>query len=213
MRISRGFTLIELVVVLVIVASVAAMVLPHINDDRVLRLVAASTVVESDLDFVQVMNIAYPETPAVMRFDTANNTYWVAYADDPDLPIIRPDTGEPYVVTMGVGRAEGAAGVDLFIFGATSDTIAYNAQGGLIEINDAPRITLTLGGLSVDIDVAAMTGSITETDIYTAALDRPGEEEAVVAFGNGNAAPQGVANMSQPNVPPNGASKSAHALQ
>ena len=104
-----GFTLIEMLMTITIVAVLAAVVLPQLTDDGRLRLSAASSVLISDIELAQMMTITHPDRPVLVWFDT-QDTYWLAYADTPKEPILRPGTTAPYVVQLGKGRMFSAAG-------------------------------------------------------------------------------------------------------
>jgi prepilin-type N-terminal cleavage/methylation domain-containing protein len=164
-RPSRAFTLLELVVVMVIVATVASMVLPTMSDDRRLRLIAASSLISSDIELAQVMTISHPDEPIVVRFDPSASTYWLALEATPDTPISRDDNGQPYTVTFGSGRAGGAAGVTFTIDEMDDNTLGFNAQGGVADFMSEPKVLLDADGLQVQLAISAMTATITETDV------------------------------------------------
>jgi prepilin-type N-terminal cleavage/methylation domain-containing protein len=161
----RAFTLLELVIVLVIVAAVASMVLPSLSDDRQLRLIAASSLIISDLEMAQVMTISKPEEAVVVRFDVDGGRYWLAYAATPDTPLTREDTGEPYLVELGVGRASGAAGVSISLTDMDDGTLEFDSQGGLTELGVSPQIRISIEGIAVDLTVLSTTGTVTESEV------------------------------------------------
>lgn len=163
-RLRCAFTLLEMLVVLTIVVAVAAMAAPMFSDDSRLRVMAASSVLASDIELAQVMTISYPQTPVVVRFDPANNRYWLAYASDPVTPLPREDTGEPYEVALGTGRARAAAGVSMSVDGLPSDTLAFAAHGGLTDFTVAPLIRFTHGDCGIQLAISANTGSIVESE-------------------------------------------------
>ena len=76
----RGFTLIEVLVTLTIIAVVAAMVLPAFNNSERGRLIAATRILRADLELAAVMTITDPANPVVVRFDPIAGQYWLAYA-------------------------------------------------------------------------------------------------------------------------------------
>jgi hypothetical protein len=153
----------DLLITLTIVGMVAAVIAPNLSDDRQLRLIAAADVVTSDLEFSQVLNITQPDDPVVVRFDPATATYWLARMADSETPIARDDTGAPYLVTLGVGRASAAAGVSLEIEQIDFDMLMFNGQGGVFDPTVAPAITLREGDRWIRLDIANTTGSITQT--------------------------------------------------
>ena len=158
-----GFTLIELLVIMTIIAVVAAVVLPKFSDGGRLRLVAASSVLTSDIQLAQVMTISDPADPVVIRFDAVQAKYWLARADTPDTPIPRANTVEPYVVVFGLGRAAAAVGVTLSLSGLDTNTLAFDAQGAVADLTTEPAITLSDDTRWIRLEIAPTTGTITET--------------------------------------------------
>jgi hypothetical protein len=152
-----------MLITITIIATIAMIVAPTLTDDTKLRLMAGSGVLISDIELAQVMTISHPDDPVVVRFDPGNDQYWLAYADTPDTPMARADTGAPYLVEMGKDRMQTAGSADLTVVDLTADTLEFNAQGGLEDFSSAPQITLALDGEWVRLDVAPTTGSITET--------------------------------------------------
>jgi prepilin-type N-terminal cleavage/methylation domain-containing protein len=159
-----AFTLLEVLVVITILAVVAVLAAPSFSDDARLRLMAASTILGSDIELAQVMTISQPENPVVVTFDVSQNRYWLAYASAPEVPTTRADTGDAYLVVIGEGRAAAAIGVTLTTTAITDDILAFNAQGGLEDFTTQPKITLTLNGQWIELAIAPSTGTITETN-------------------------------------------------
>ena len=157
-----GFTLLDMLVTMAVMLIVAAIVLPGsaVGSDAQSRLLAAASIVASDLEFAQVQNITNPEEPVVVRFDVTQNRYWVAFADATETPMSRPDNGEPYEVRLGIGRAAAAAGAVLSVDGITSNTLKFNAQGGIDSLTNSPVITLDLEARWYTLTINPITGSI-----------------------------------------------------
>ena len=177
MRSRFGFTLLEMLVTLTVVAAIAAAVAPMLSDDSRVRVMAASSIIASDIELAQVMTIAHPNSPVVVRFDPAHAKYWLAYAATPDTPIARDDTGEPYVVTLGEGRARSAAGVALAVEQMASDRMTFASHGGLINFTTTPLIKVTTGSRGIQLAVSPTTGSVHESEI--APLAEPTKVEAI----------------------------------
>ncbi|MCH8342673.1 MAG: prepilin-type N-terminal cleavage/methylation domain-containing protein [Planctomycetes bacterium] len=167
----RGFTLIELLMTMTIIAVLAAVVLPKFTDGGRLRVSAASSVLTSDIQLAQVMTISHPNRPVVVYFDTTTK-YWLAYADSPQTPIPRADTGRPYVVQLGKGRMAGAAGSTVmhihFKNANNNKTLRFNPQGGLEDFNSQPELYIHVKNakgteqLRITLDISPTTGTITE---------------------------------------------------
>ncbi len=145
-----------------IIAVAAVTLAPTMGDEGRARVIAAARVMTSDLELAQVMSVAHPDQPVVVRFDPDNHQYWLAYASDPETPINREDTGEPYVVVFGEGRAAGAAGVN-FTLDDITDALGFSSEGGVTDYNTAPAITLALGDDSIILNIAPTTGTISES--------------------------------------------------
>jgi prepilin-type N-terminal cleavage/methylation domain-containing protein len=159
----RAFTLFELMVVVTLMAIVASAVLPMAMKDTTLRLTAAALVLRSDIELAQVMSISYPSDPVIVVFDLDNEKYWLAFAESPETPLPRSDTGEPYEVVLGEGRASSALGVHVSIENLADDSIAFDAQGALVDFTTTPMITLSLDGEWITLTISPMTGTINET--------------------------------------------------
>ena len=160
----RGFTLMELMMTITIIIVVGVLVMPKLSDDTQLRLVAAASILTSDIELAQVMTISHPADAVVVQFDPDNDQYWLAYADVPDSPIPRPDNGRPYLIVFGQDRARSAAGVSLSLTEVTDNTLAFDAQGGVADISAQPVIRLSLGSRFIDLQIAATTGTITQVE-------------------------------------------------
>ena len=163
-----AFTLIEMLITLTVMAAIAATVAPMLSDDSRLRVMAASSIISSDIELAQVMTIAHPDQPVVVRFNPNTNTYWLAYSATPNTPLPREDNGESYTVTLGEGRARGATGVKFVLEQATNNTIGFAAHGGLTDFTQTPLVKVSKGTRGIQLAVAPNTGSITESEFVAA---------------------------------------------
>ena len=159
----HGFTLTEALITIGVIGVATALVVPTMRDESRLRLMAAATVVASDLEAAQTMTISNPSNPIVIRFDAPNATYWLAEAATPTIPIVRTDTGQPYVVVLGDGRGMSAEGVDFTTDGLTDATIEFNSAGGLAELMASPSVRFAANDLWIRLDVSSITGVVTES--------------------------------------------------
>lgn len=76
-RSTRGYTLVEMLIVIVILGISGAMVIPHTSQAQVLRIHAAVRTLVSDMAFAQTDALAYQQRRAVI-FDEELNTYTIA---------------------------------------------------------------------------------------------------------------------------------------
>ena len=159
----HGFTLIDLLVTITIVAAVSAIVVPALMDQDRSRLMAGVALLTSDLELAGVMTISNPQQPVVVRLNPAEATYWLAYAATPNVPMPRNESGEPYLVVFGQGRASTAAGVSMSVDQIAGDTLTFLPQGGLADFTAQPTITLTRNSKWVTLTIAPTTGTMTET--------------------------------------------------
>ncbi len=157
-----GFALIDLMVTLSIIALMAAVLFPRIENDSRLRLTAAARLIASDIEMAQVMTISNPTEPIIVKFEPGG-TYWLAPASDPDTPIARPGAIQPYRVVFGEGRGRTASYVTLVLTDLQDNILSFNEQGGLVDLNLQPEIKLMHGSEWVKLTLSTMTGTITET--------------------------------------------------
>lgn len=157
-----GFTLIEMLMCVAILGVAAALVLPAVRGQPGNGVLAAAAILRSDLEYAQVHNITRPDDPVVMRLEEDGNRWWLARADTPDVPMARPDTGEPYEVVLGAGRGLSGTGVSLSVRGLRDDTIEWSPQGGLDDFTEEPVLGVGAAGVWIFLEVAPATGSINE---------------------------------------------------
>jgi prepilin-type N-terminal cleavage/methylation domain-containing protein len=158
----RGFTLLELMVTVALMAAVAATVLPAFQDEARLELNSAANLVSSDIELAQVINITAPGQPLILRFDPGGNRYWLARPEAPLVAVPAPGRTEPYLVQLGAGRATHSAGVTMEIEGMSGDALAFSAQGGLSDLGTTPAVILRQGDRSIRVTVSPATGTVTQ---------------------------------------------------
>jgi len=159
---NRAFTLLEVLVCVSIIAVVAFATIPMMTDDSRLRLSAAADILESDIEFAQVLVMADPANPVVLRIDPDEQAWWIAPVHDPDRPILRTD-GTPYVAAPGYGRARSAAGVTFTVNDLHDERdLLFNAMGGLTDLTRSPTILLSAGGHTIGMRIAPHTGRVTQ---------------------------------------------------
>ena len=157
--IRRAFTLIEMMISLAVVAILAVVVIPALAPEDAIKLVSASHMLASDLEYAQSASLADPTDPIVVVFDDAAPRYWLAHASDPDTPIAHPSSGSPYIVEMGVETAQQLGGVAIEPFNVADRTIVYDAFGRLDQLDNAfVRVSNATGEIFVAI--SSSTGSV-----------------------------------------------------
>src|SRR4051794_18482099 len=96
----RGFTLIEILMVVVIMGIAAAVVMPQISQRDDLKAGAAARVMMADLLYAQNISITR-QTPHYLVFDVANKNYKVVAAGAMATPITHPVNQSPYQQDFG----------------------------------------------------------------------------------------------------------------
>lgn len=162
-RIRRAFSLLEVLVSLAILAMIGAMVLPGFTNENQLRVMAAASILTSDIEYAQVLNITTPDMPVIVRIDPDNARYWLAYEWSPNTPIPREDTGEPYLVEFGTGRASAAFGVSITVVDPDHTSFGFDPQGSVKDAATPPVITLTQGAQSITTTITLSTGSMSQS--------------------------------------------------
>jgi hypothetical protein len=119
--------------------------------------------VASDIELAQMMTIANPEEPTVVRFQTGTGEYWLAAATTPDTPIDRAGVPEGYRVVFGQGNAQHVSGVTIVPADLDNDTLTLNAQGGVEDLTAEPTVLLMLDSRWIKLHIAPTTGAITES--------------------------------------------------
>jgi len=167
---SRGYTLVEMLIVITILGISAALVIPSMSSAGVLRIQAAVRSVVADITFAQMDALAYQEPRAVV-FDEDNNMYTLtnvfgATIDaDTDALFDPKGPGQRYRVMLDGERFGGSFLRDISLNGGNA--IIFDEMGAPIA---APASSTLSDGGSVQIegpssrfriDIAAFTGRVT----------------------------------------------------
>ena len=157
----RGFTLVEVLTVVIILGIAAALAVPMMSNTAVTKLQGASSALVADLSYAQIESLAHSEDKRVVVFDNPNDTYHIALTSDTATPIYNPTTKEPYLVDYGEEAAKSLDGVTITSYDLDGDDIlGFGIYGGLDQATDA-TITLACDGFSVTITVDPNTGEAT----------------------------------------------------
>lgn len=155
-----GLMLVDLLMAIVVLGIILAAVVPTMRPEDQMRLIGASSILASDIEYAQSATLSNPSDPTIVRFDDDQARYWLARESAPDTPIPRPSgTAEPYEVFMGNAADTVARGVSIDASQLTDLTIAFNDIGA-IDLESDPVVRLTNSTGAIQIRVRAATGSV-----------------------------------------------------
>jgi prepilin-type N-terminal cleavage/methylation domain-containing protein len=183
----RGFTLVELLIIITLLAIAAGLALPTLGDASQLRLREAARLLAADIEFAQSESIGHGDAPRAIVFDPANRKYWIAprvMADPSQAPdeadaVADPVPKTPFVVTFPAGsnpgdrsgRASGLGGVTIQAAQnmVTDDALRFlpfDAYGTPLDETGQPSsaiaaVTLAAGASTLTIQVAPGSGEVT----------------------------------------------------
>lgn len=157
----HGFTMIELLIVMAILAIAAALAVPMVSSAGSMQLRSAATMVAADLEYAKSMSISRGQRYAVV-FDGMNETYRVT--DESGTTIGHPvKKGFPYIVDFRAdSRLSQVDIVDAVFDGAA--TVSFNYLGSPLngagtDLNSGV-VTLQAGGVTRSVSVEPVTGYI-----------------------------------------------------
>jgi MSHA pilin protein MshC len=151
---ARGFTLIELVIVLVVVGVISGYALMKNSSSSVYTLVSQANTMAHDIRHVQTLATTWGRSLCISAAAGENGTYTVSYfitstSQCNVSPVINPVTGAAFNVSLQKG-----------VVLAGPATLVINSLG---KPAAASSYTLTSGDATVTLDVAALTGYVTVT--------------------------------------------------
>ena len=173
-RRTRGFTLVELMMCMVVLGIVVVTVLPGALEQDPINLSAAGETLASDLEYAQSATLATPNDPVVVIIDDRNKRYWLARSSTPQTPIDRPGApaGTAYSVSFGAGPGQVLGSMTISPIGVTTVQgsnveLRFDAMGRLTQPTDA-IIRLGNAAGTMDVFVSATTGNVKLSDDATA---------------------------------------------
>ena len=161
---AKGFTLIEVIMVIVILGIIAWIAFPQVSPFGEITLRAAAHRVAADLRYAQAQAISHRQVHGVL-FDPVAESYWV-YAPIPATPVVDPASRgktlrvdfttrtEYRGVTILSASFGTTPGVRFDYFGVPRDTAG-------VDLAATGRVILTASGQLDTIDVSPETGKVT----------------------------------------------------
>ncbi len=156
----HGFTMIEIVVVMAILAIAAAIVVPMMSSAGTMQLRAAVNIVAADLEYAKSMSVSRGQRYSVV-FDKNTETYWII--DDSGTVIKHPVNQGDYRVNFRAdSRLRQVDVVDASFNG--TDRVSFDYMGSPFDGTGAPLnsgvVTLRAAGTTRTVTVEPVTGYV-----------------------------------------------------
>ena len=156
---NRGFTVIEMVMVIVIVAILAMISLPKIDTIYSIKLQGAAKRALSDIRLTQQLSISQHENYKII-FNTGNDTYQVQRVSD-GVYAVDPFTRANLIVNFTTDPEQ--KGIDISATNLTGGTLQFDKWGTPCDSNGAAltaeaTVSLTYKGNTKTIYITQSTG-------------------------------------------------------
>ncbi len=166
-RISKGgFTLLELLVVVVILGIAALVAVPAFSGAADMQVRAAANRIAADLDYAKGLAVTHQKDYSVV-FDTANEAYQIE--DNTGTPVDNPvRPGSQYVVSLKTDSNFSRVNIATAAFNTVANhSVTFDYLGSPYDTNRDPlntgRVTLQADTFTLYVDVEPMTGYVTIT--------------------------------------------------
>jgi len=154
----HGYTLVEVLIIVVILGIAAAVIVPQMLAAGSLGVQAAARVIIADILFAQNDAIAKQRTRKVV-FDSANESYSLVDENDAVISANWKGGGPDYVVSfIDDTRFQGVVIVSADFGGATPQTLEFDDLGGPLN---GGTVEIEFQGRRYRITVASFTGRVT----------------------------------------------------
>jgi len=161
---SSGFTMVEILIVVVIIAIAAMMAIPMMSSAASMQIRSAANMIAADLEYAKSMAISRGQNFSVV-FDKSTESYRIKNQDG-DIIAHPVKKGFDYVVDFRNERLDKVDIADVD-FDTTSE-VKFDYLGSPYNGNDSPLnngvISLQAGGTTVTITVEPVTGFISVAD-------------------------------------------------
>ena len=162
-RTSRGmrkaFTMIELMLVLAILATMAMLTIPMVRDQDANSVQAAASILRSDLERAQSMAMAYPDRRIGLRFDDDGRGWSLIDAEVPGTPLLDEFSGQPVAIRLGIGRGQVAQDVEIDSL-LNDHLLVFDSLGGLENPGPPVILQLNRSEQTASVRVSSSTGWI-----------------------------------------------------
>ena len=159
---SKGFTLVEVIIVVAIIGITALLAVPMISSGADFQIRAAGNIIAADLEYAKSLAIANQEKYSIV-FNASNETYVM---QDSDAVAVADPVRAGSTVSVDFANDGRFNSIDISsVSFDTTDTITfdylgspYNGSGSALS---SGTITLSAGSQSMTITVEPITGYVT----------------------------------------------------
>jgi prepilin-type N-terminal cleavage/methylation domain-containing protein len=166
----HGFTLIEILVVVIILGIAAAVIVPHIGSRSDLKATSAARLMMADLIYVQNRSISQQRMHYV-QFDAGTGSYKVLETiTAPQVIITHPVEQSPFVVAIGAAGPSALNDVSIDSVSFDGQTVlafdemgtpyAHNAGTGVTTALTSGTISLKCRNMLLNIIIEPFTGEL-----------------------------------------------------
>jgi prepilin-type N-terminal cleavage/methylation domain-containing protein len=160
-----GFTLIEILAVVVILGLCSAVILPQLSTHDDSKVASAARTLMSDIIYAQNRAVALQKTHYVV-FDTTNNKYDLMTSISPAAIITQPVSQSPYEMVFGTYPLDGVSLGSVSFDGQT--ILAFNDLGvpqsvtsaGVMQTMNSGSIVIQAKNASITVSVQPYSGEV-----------------------------------------------------
>jgi len=163
-----GFTLLEIIIVVVILGIAALIAVPMFSGAADMQVRAAANRIAADLDYAKGLAVTHQQEYSVV-FDTGNEAYEIQ--DQSGTVINHPaQTGSQYVVDFETDDNFSRVNIATVVFNSPMNhTITFDYLGSPFDGDGNPLnsgiITLQADTFTITVDVEPVTGYVTVTGL------------------------------------------------
>lgn len=146
----RGFTLVELIIVIVVIGIVSAYAIMKNSSPAAYALLSQAQTMASDLRHVQLLATTWGRSLRITAVSGVNGVYSVSCVNAGAAPcnvspVLNPTTGSAFAVTVHDAVLSGPASLDISSLGQPAAGAAY---------------AISAGGTTMNVTVAPVTGFV-----------------------------------------------------
>ncbi len=159
---SSGFTLVEIIVVVVIISIAAVIAVPMLSSAADMQIRSAANIIAADMEYAKSMAISRQKSYSVI-FDVNNESYEIQDSDGNVISHPVNASGNFIVSFASDSRLDR---VDISAVDFNSDlTVIFDYLGSPFDVSNQPlnsgQVTLEADGITVNVNVEPVTGYVT----------------------------------------------------